>query len=164
MGYTLIIGQANISIDEDQVSSTASIVSLDYAPAYGEPTDYSNERWPSYVAWGDTMRELGLYDVMFDGVESGRKALISEHPGICLITKDHVEIVEAKIAAYKILHPTHFAKYPLLKSDGPLILFQASDNYVYDPRYDGNLCRGEWLAFWLRWAFENCSKPVFVNS
>jgi len=164
MGYNLIIGQSDISIDDEQVSMGASTVMLDNAPAYGEPTDYLNQRWPSYVAWGETMKALGLYDVMFNGVESGRKALISEHPGICLITKDHVEIVEAKIAAYKILHPTHFAKFPLLKADVPLSFFHTSDNYVDDPRYDGNLCRGEWLAFWLRWAFENCSKPVFVNS
>lgn len=26
------------------------------------------------------------------------------------------------------------------------------------------LCRGEWLAYWLRWAVDNCKQPVFVNS
>ena len=170
MGYILTIGQAEVAFDEDQVSIAASVVMLDYAPAYGNHPEYLNQICASDITWANTMRALNLSDVMFQGFDLGgvhRRALISDRPGICRIMDDHVEIVESKVTAYKILHPNYFGGYPSLiphLQATAKSLSHSSDDYLANPQYDGHLCRGEWLAFWLRWAFENCDRPVFVNS
>ena len=161
MGYSLSIGEAVIDWNEERVSIDCEIVRLDEAPAFGEITDYESQRWPSYTAWAKAMRELGLTDLMFDERNGGIGEfewegewvypLIQNHPGAAPITKAHVEVVAAKLKAYKEANPTHVAKYPPRGCED-------------DPTYDGYLCRGEWLLFWLKWAVENCEKPVFVNS
>lgn len=81
---------------------------------------------------------------------------------------EHVEYLENKLKEYKKKFPTHIAQYPPLK-EGVTPLWEGSDMYrnedlVEDPKYDGNLCRAEWLLYWLKWAVENCKNPVFVNS
>ncbi|TXH16357.1 MAG: hypothetical protein E6R03_05590 [Hyphomicrobiaceae bacterium] len=178
MGYSLRIGEAEIEYDEERVGIDCPLVRLDTAPANGDPTDYENQRWPSYSCWADAMRKLDLMDVMFgmrnggsgtfewNGVE--RYPLLEEHPGVMPITREHVEYVEAKIAKYRKKHPEHIAQYPPLKPDAKPVVdgcdLYADDQYVDDPRCDTALVRGEWLAFWLRWAIENCKQPVFVNS
>jgi hypothetical protein len=178
MGYTLKIGQASVNFNEDFVRINCAPLRFDNAPAFGDPTDYTNERWPSYSAWADAMEILGLTDVMFCERNNGvgffnrngadRYPLIQEHPGAAPITIEHVEEVEERLAAYKAKHPDHIAQYrPLKPGAQPLVPdsdMYADDAYIDDPRYDGTLCRGEWLAWWLRWAIENCSQPVFVNS
>jgi len=176
MGYTLEIGEAELEFDEDSVGVTCATVRLDHAPAFGEPTDYQNQRWPSYRAWSHDIKALGLTDVMFGERIGGGKdefewkgvvryPLMSSHPGAAVVTREHVEIVEAKLAAYKILHPGHRAEYaPLKPGVVEHRVYRQSEDYVDDPTYDATLCRGEWLAFWLRWALENCDRPVFVNS
>jgi hypothetical protein len=178
MGYTLKIGEARIDYGADDVRINCDIIRHDNAPAFGDPTDHENQRWPSYSAWVDAMRTLGLADVMFcersggtgyferNGVE--RYPLIQDHPGVAPITIEHVEEVEERLTAYKAKHPDHIAEYrPLKPGAQPLVPgsdVYAEEDYSDDPRYDAALCRGEWLAYWLRWAVENCSQPVFVNS
>jgi hypothetical protein len=180
MGYTLRIGEACIEYDEDSVNIGCEVARRDGAPAFGEPTDHTSQRWPSYIQWSDAMKALGLEMCMFRRLCGGvlnedfewngvsRYPLIYDHPGAQPITKEHVEYVEAKLAAYKAAHPTHIAQFPPLKASAkPLVPgtdFYAPDQYENDPKYDGDLCRGEWLAYWLRWALENCRRPVFVNS
>jgi hypothetical protein len=162
MGYNLKIGQAVIKWDEEQAKISCAITRLDQAPAFGEPTDYESQRWPSYSAWHNSMAALGLLDVMFserngggDGFErngNDRYPLIADHPGVAPITIEHAEAVEDALAAYKAKHPNHIAQFEPTESTG--------ETQVCDP----HLCRGTWLAFWLRWAVTNCSQPVFVNS
>lgn len=65
MGYTLTIGEAEIEYDEDVARIRAQGMKLDDAPADGTPTDYTNSRWPSYSAWADFCRAVGLTDMMF---------------------------------------------------------------------------------------------------
>ena len=178
MGYTLRIGEARISYSADYVDIDCELIRRDDAPAFGEPTDYENRRWPSYSSWANAMRALGLTDVMFNEQNGGkgwfkrngneRYPLIMQHPGAAPITIEHVEEVEDRIAAYKAKHPTHMAQYPLPK-EGAKPIFEGSSVYrdedlSDDPRYDGALCKGEWLIYWLRWAVENCQQPVFINS
>jgi len=177
MGYTLKIGEAELEYSEDSVGITCAPVRLDRAPAFGELADYQNQRWsPSYREWSYDMKALGLTDVMFsERVDGGRGdfewegvvryPLMNDYPGVCPVTREHVEIVEAKLTAYKALHPGHRAEYPplklgVVKNEG----YRRAQDCVDDPVYDITLCRGEWLAFWLRWALENCDRPVFVNS
>lgn len=175
MGYTLKIGEAVLEYDEDYVGVNCEVIRLDNAPAFGDPTDYESTRWPSYIAWANAMEKLGLMDVMFNQRNGGNGCLeydgkcltplIEVHPGATPITKHHAEYVEKKLAEYKAKHPEHRAEYPPPKPGAtPIVgdVYRESD-YDQDPRYDSALCRGEWLAFWLRWAVENCKQPVFVN-
>lgn len=169
MGYTLTIGEAEIDYNEDSVRICAANVTLDEAPAFGEPTDNTNTRWPSYAGWSDAMKKLGLTDFMFAGKRGGGDGagsfewngkecspLLIDHPGAELVTQAHLEYLEAKLAAYKAAHPDHVAAYPPLKP--------GIEKSFIDPRYDAALVRGEWLLFWMRWALKNCKQPVFTNS
>ena len=175
MGYSLTIGNAVLDYDEDQVRVGAEIVRLDNAPAFGEPTDFESQRWPSYSSWAEFCRELGITDAMFGTRDKGKgeleyngkyvSPLLECHPGATPITVTHVEFIEERLREYKEKHPTHIAQYaPLKPGVEDKGFFQPEEDYVDDPIYDGTLCRGEWLVFWLRWAIENCEKPVFVNT
>ena len=144
MGYTLTIGQAEVSWDGEESRIGAKEMKLDNAPAFGEPTDYTNSRWPSYVNWDNCVRALRIEEIFFgEGVKFNGEVLpplLAEHPGIVPITKGHYEWIKEKIETYRERHPDHVAKF------------------------DGNLRRAEWLLFWLKWAIENCSNPIFENS
>lgn len=181
MGYNLSIGEAVIVWDECQVRIEVETVWLDDSPAFGEPTDHTNERWPSYTGWSDFCRGLDIMNVMFNSRNGGCGELevaegiyvyplIQDHPGSAPITKHHVQLVEDAVRRYRERNPDHIAQYPPLKpgfdefnEDGRRHL-HPQNAYVDDPRYDGHLCRAEWLSFWLKWAVANCQRPVFVNS
>ena len=177
MGYTLKIGEAKLVVDEDYATIDCETHRSDDAPAFGDPTDFESERWPSYSAWFNAMETLGLVDVMFNERNKGagefewngkhRMPLIPCHPGVCGITPEHVQYVQSKLDEYKKKHPDHRAEYPPPKPGAKPIfgtsVYRKSD-YVDDPTYDDALCRGEWLIYWLRWALEHCERPVFVNS
>lgn len=172
MGYTLEIGEAVIDWSEEMVRIDVEGKKLDDAPAFGEPTDYTNARWPSYTSWADFCRNVGIYDVVMDkqwSKEVGNctwiYCLMPSHPGEAPITKHHLEIIEAKVNEYKEKHPDHIAKYPPPKEGAEPIFggMYREEDLVTDPKYDGNLCRAEWLLFWMRWALENCKNPVFIN-
>jgi len=178
MGYDLKIGEAKIIHCDEMVSIDCDIVRLDNAPAYGEPTDRENQRWPGYGSWAKAMEALGLTDVMFNERNGGdgsfewdgetRYPLIGIHPGVMPITKEHVAYIEDRIVSYKSSHPAHRAEYPPPKPGAEPIdvtgTLYRDEDYVDAPEYDGWLCRGEWLLFWTRWAVENCDHPVFVNT
>jgi hypothetical protein len=178
MGYNLRIGEAKLEYDEDLVRVDCEVVKRDDAPAFGDPTDYQSQRCPSYTCWFESMEQLGLVDVMFNRRNGGTghftrgeraySPLLEGHPGAMPITRAHAEEVEERLGAYKARHPDHVAQYPPLKPGAvPIVAgsdWYAEDQYVDDPRFDSALCRGEWLAFWLRWAVEHCRQPVFVNS
>lgn len=174
MGYTLKVGEAAIDWTDDFVRVDCDTVEVDDAPAFGEPTDRSNERWPSYIGWHDACDALGIAEIMF-GTDRSKweievrpgvfcSTLIADHPGAAPITPEHLSYIQTKVDAYKARHPDHIAKYPPLKAGVvPRELGNPQSDYVEDDRYDGNLCRAEWLVFWMRWALANCTKPVFVN-
>lgn len=178
MGYNLRIGEAVIDYSDESVRIDCEGIELPDAPAYGDPTDRQNQRWPSYSVWADSMRKLGLTDIMFCQRNGGigevkfgdtwLYPLLSSHPGASPITGKHVEYVRTKLEEYKAKHPSHIAQYPPLKPDAvplaPGAEIYGEESYVDDPKYDGSLCRGEWLLFWLQWAVSNCKQPVFVNS
>ena len=83
MGYTLRIGEFVVSGTELTVES----VRHDDAPAFDEPTDYTNDRWPSYTAWWGFVRECGL-DALF------KNELLAEHPGVCPLRPEHLQAFE----------------------------------------------------------------------
>lgn len=187
MGYNLAIGEATIEWNEDMVRIGVKPMNLPEAPAFNEPTDFTNTRWPSYTAWSDFCHDVGIADYVLNNRNGGRdefmvpdtgpqltgdpvkdgeyeglhdadkfkstkhlSCLMPEHPGVAPITQTHVDLICRKIEEYKSKHPDRIAKYP--------------DDEPANPLHDGNLCRGEWLVFWLKWAMKNCKNPVFYNS
>lgn len=152
MGYTLTIGELTVhkypdcGLDEDGISFGAFGIHHDDAPAFGEPTDHTNSRWPSYSAWAGTMRDLGLTEVIFSG-----GTLVGGHPGVRLVTPELVEVVSSALEKYRREHPDGVAG------------FNQDENMPTDP-VNANLARMEWFDYWLRWALENCDTPVIANS
>lgn len=141
MGYSLIIGEHIVEQAEDYTHQTAQVVSLPTAPAFGEPTDYTNQRWPSYTGWREFSEFCELLPLMFDRSDS----LIAEHPGYTVLTKEHKEEIDEAYKRFYDLYPNAVATF---KSD------KLVDHYA---------CRLEWLKFWVDWALENCKNPVFMN-
>ena len=148
MGYTITIGQLSIEKNIDDgldcscISFGAEGVHDEKSPAFGEPTDHENQRWPSYSAWSNFMRGVGLYDVFF--YDSGH--LIGGHPGVRLVTQDLVLAVQKALADYRQTNPDIKAEF----TDG-------------DVR-TGFLCRLIWLDYWVNWAINNCETPVIANT
>lgn len=149
MGYNLTIGELEIQknpedgLDSDCIRFSAKGMHFDHAPAFGEPTDHTNERWPSYSAWSDFARNAGLYHVLFDSM--GR-SLVGGHPGVRLVTKELCDAVENALGNHK-------KKYP-----------DARATFEGEKEECATLCRLIWLDFWLKWAYENCETPVLANS
>jgi hypothetical protein len=122
------------------------------------------------------MESLGLMDVMFNLRNGGkgdfewngvtRSPLIETHPGSTPVTKEHLEFVKSKLAEYKSRFPDHIAKFRPPKPGAKPIFGNEyrEEDYDSNPIYDANLCRAEWLIYWLQWAIDNCKQPVFVNS
>lgn len=150
MGYSLIIGEgkpvtypAGEYYDDEEYSTVeVETVHLDNAPAFGEPTDHTNERWPSYSAWYNFAEHAGIKDLLLD--EKGWP--IGGHPGYFEITKEFRDAINERYDQYIKEHPNAQATY---KSGNP---------------DDRALCRFEWLKFWVNWAYENCENPVFKNT
>jgi hypothetical protein len=68
------------------------------APASGDPTDYTNARWPSYSGWAEFCQAYGLSELF--------KELFASHPGHCDLTADH--LAQFKRAAKKRLPPDDY--------------------------------------------------------
>lgn len=158
MGYTLKIGELKVSINgegiDSYISNDVELVEHENDPAFREPTDYQNIRWPSYTAWADSMRFIGLYDFMFNK-DNG---ILREHPGCFPLTKEHKEIIDKA-------HYDFYKKYPNCKAGySPLTKeneFFEDENW---PKENNYAVRLEWLKYWVDWALANCKMPVFYNS
>lgn len=147
MGYSITIGELEVikqpddGIESDCLSFSAKHVRHDGAPAFGDPTDYTNSRWPAYGVWEDALRQFKLADTFY----TDRGNLIGGHPGVRLVTKDLADTVSMALSLYRLNHPEVNPAHNV--SD------EAS-----------NLARVVWLDYWLRWALENCETPVVANS
>jgi hypothetical protein len=111
---------------------------------------------------------LGIDGLMFGGnewyEESELTPLIQRHPDHTPITNGHLNYIVEKLKQYKEKHPDHIAQYPpVLEGYEDKGLFTPEHHRSNDPKYDGVLCRAEWLVYWMKWAIENCERPVFVN-
>lgn len=155
MGYTIKIGNAipHFSKDDGYLDARweVALASNDDAPAFGEPTDKENQRWPSYTAWANSMRALGLYDLFLERDEG----LMSPHPGCKLITKEHLDQVRSAVADRRT------------KNGGKPAGFFGYDNDNHQEIDNGNdpdLARGVWLEYWMAWAIDNCETPAIENS
>lgn len=158
MGYTLEIGELETTIEKDGLNSyidhSVKSEHHDEAPAYGEPTDNSNGRWPSYTAWHDFARFVDLEDLFYNK----STGLLREHPGCIPLVQEHKKIIDK---AYKAF----YKKYPNCKAGfSPKSL---EDEFFEDkdwPLENVWAVRLEWLKYWVDWALTNCENPVFYNS
>jgi hypothetical protein len=158
MGYTLTIGELKTEIYDEGLEShfhlTAESKNLPEAPAYGEPTDHSNSRWPSYTSWANAMRFVGLYDFMYNK----STGLLRQHPGCVPLVKEHKEIIDQA-------HAEFYQKYPNAKAGySPKMQDIFADEDPDWPMENNMATRLEWLKFWVDWALANCKQPVFYNS
>ena len=149
MGYTIVIGEMETENDlmYNTIQITAKLHRLENAPAFGEPTDCENQRWPSYTAWSDFCDFVGLRRLFYDD----DMGLFRPHPGAAPL---HVGIKKQIDKAYD----DFMEKYP-----GTTPAF----NHENDPDFPDEkyqLCRLEWLKFWVDWALENCKNPIITNS
>jgi len=149
MGYNLTIGEAVLeSYVEDGLEAscriTAEGVSHPDAPAFGEPTDHTNERWPSYTAWYEFCDKAGLYEAIYD---SGRKSLRGGHPGAFPINKEFKAAVDKSYNRIKMQAKT----------------LDPNDD-IFTTEVGSVWARIQWLKYWTDWALENCDNPVMANS
>lgn len=155
MGYNLTIGNACLEFqrEDSYLTISAERVDLPNAPAFGEPTDNSNMRWPSYTSWGNVMREIGLYNLMD---KENENCLIPEHPGHCVLNAEIKKEID-------IAYDAFYKKYPNCKAG----YSPKSTDFYEDPDWpseNSTAVRLEWLKFWVDWALENCVIPIFHNS
>lgn len=97
MGYNITIGNAVPEFDKDyfpELNADWSVegVTHDTAPAFGEPTDYTNQRWPSYTAWAGFVDDVGLRE--------WHNEKFHRHPGCVGLTQDDVVIVSNALKNY----------------------------------------------------------------
>lgn len=157
MGYSITIGELKIEkepedgLDCSCIGFSAKGERHDNAPAFGEPTDFSNSRWPSYSVWSDNLKSAGLYDLFFD-----EGHLIGGHPGIRLITAEFIAEFDKRKKAFEGKHPDVIATYGEVKN-----CFEVDES---NPSCNSTYCRVVWLDYWLKWAFDNCETPVINNT
>lgn len=147
MGYNLAIGEL--------INDEIRYEKLDNAPAYGEPTDYTNQRWPSYTAWANFARFTNLYDFFFNRNDG----LMNNHPGLVKLTEQHRREFNKIYKDFYLLHPECKAGY------SPKV--DEENRIFHDPEWpveNDYAVRLEWLHFWINWALDNCQNPHFYNS
>ena len=167
MGYTLTIGEAYLDYDNDESSPYCRVcakgVTHDDAPAFGEPTDHSNSRWPSYSGWHDFAGYSGLYSLFFgkehkDGYLVRDDALLVEHPGAVPLAEQHRREINAALERWKTLYPHAVPTY------GNIDPKKFNDTDPDNPEENWKMTRLVWLHYWVNWALDNCDRPVFANS
>jgi len=161
MGYSLTIGEAEIDYDAGSTTEgqefdfgdfwihvSAKGEKNDDAPAFGEPTDYTNQRWPSYSSWHYFCEYANLFDVFYND----RGSINGGHPGAMPVTKEMQKRINKS--------------YMIIKGKFPNVIASFEKNELSDEEYEANaaMCRLKWLKYWVDWSLENCQQPVFVNS
>lgn len=156
MGYTLIIGEPSIYInkEENHLSIDVKIEKHDQAPAYGEPTDHENQRWPSYISWRKFCLFVGLQELFYDE----DYGLMRSHPGEMLLLNTHKNQIDLALEKFKKQYPNVVAGYSP-KIDPKKGIYE---DKAWPPE-NSYMVRLEWLKYWIDWALENCDQPIFKN-
>ena len=149
MGYNIYIGNAVPEFDKSDfpyLSARWTVEAAEHpdAPDFSADnciTKNTNRRFPSYGVWTDFTKWAGLHEMFYDE----HVGFLRPHPGCCGITREQVEVVERALEQKK-----RSATLPAGFSDAC--------------SKDHNLARLMWLAFWMRWAVDNCETPAIFNS
>lgn len=162
MGYTLKIGEIFVRkelMDEDDQKTAyfhTGVISEEHknAPAFGEPTDRQNSRWPSYTAWSNFCDFVGLEDLFYNK-EYG---ILREHPGCVPLTQSHKEEIDKALENFKKKYPKAIPSY---STNVKNIMLEEDPTW---PEENNFMVRLVWLKYWVDWALENCENPAFYNS
>ena len=152
MGYSIVIGELKVDYGQKEryISLYAHERSNPDAPRFANDffTENTNCRSLSYIAWGNFLTEVGLSDLFFDGqyVRGG-------HPGVTPIGPAEQQKVTDALKDYIHKHQSSIPGFPEWK------FFANSEPNGTDP----TLARLMWLEYWVRWAVENCERPVIAN-
>ncbi len=164
MGYSVHIGEAVVDAYEgdefEQLTVGVEELFLPEAPAL--PNDVNpgkNIRWPSYGAWHDFTRAVGLHSLFYGGEprSEASRGLMSAHPGCVSLTKEHHQQIVEALARYRQSHPDAVAGFQ--HTD-----YSTSPPTSRDTHYDALLGRLVWLEWWVGWAIVNCRRPAIYNS
>ncbi|MGX9694436.1 hypothetical protein ACTJNK_29135 [Achromobacter anxifer] len=154
MGYSFTIGNAVPSSSKEDFPDLIArwevgCVELPDAPVFpgDDMTGNSNSRHPSYSAWSDFCKSVGLYDFFYDSCGHLRAG----HPGCIGIEKADVDLVAAALERYR-------SKSTLPPG------FEQGWAYEGPQNYDYHLARLIWLEWWMRWAVSNCETPAIQNT
>ncbi len=159
MGYSIYIGEAvpeGLSDYDEEDRPTeprfeVHSVSQDDAPTFpqDEMTGKSNGRHPSYSAWCNFAKIVGL-DAFFDK----STGVMREHPGCFYLTQEHADAVTMALEKFRRAKPNAVPRFSNTFSGGTAT---ATDE-------DASLARLIWLEWWVRWAVKNCKRPAISNS
>jgi hypothetical protein len=170
VGYNIYIGEAVIrpsdehDDDFEQIECTVHSLRLDDAPTLpGDTNDRCNYRWPSYGAWTDFTRAVGLHSLFYDSESKPRderRGLMTAHPGCVRLRNDHHTRIAEALAKYKREHPGAVAGFeePVRSEAG-----NWTGRYTETGK-DPILARLVWLEWWVGWALVNCENPAIYNS
>lgn len=164
MGYDIVIGEAKIrtpDFDEKHdpapsLSMWAEEVNVPDAPTFpgDKMTGDSNYRAPSYIAWSDFAKAVGLNAFFFNK----ERGLMRSHPGEVSFTKEHHKVVAEALSTYRASRPNVEPGW----CECPKCSWMKDSKEPHVDR-DGNLARLIWLEWWMRWALEKCKIPAFCN-
>lgn len=164
MGYCFTIGEARIDRDEscNHIGITVDEITSKDCPDFVD-SGRDSSRLPSYSAWADFCRDMGLYD-LFLNRDSG-EAIIQNHPGNYLLTEETFFQFKAAYDRHKEKHPRASA---VTKDRLPLNYKEMGwlERMDFDQTFapaDWAMTRLEWLVFWTRYALDNCENPTFSN-
>ncbi len=143
MGYTIKIGKIEKEfLDDFQEIHLSVVLENDKnAPAFGEATDHENQRWPSYIAWGESVKAFNIYDLFFNK----KTGLMRTHPGVYKFDKTHVDIVENEYNIFKQKNPKIIAKFG-----------EGNELGAY-------MARIEWLLYWMKKSID-CNEASFIEN
>jgi hypothetical protein len=166
MGYSIYIGNAVFDdVDEYDPQYRATVAGFEHPDAPRAPHDANpgkNYRWPSYGVWTEFTKTVGLHDMFYDE-EDG---LLRPHPGCAVLRRSHCERIELALKHFREAHADAVARFEGREGEDPvseMLRIDAGKDLDCGP-HDATLARLEWLAWWCRWAVENCERPAVKNS
>lgn len=138
MGYTIMIGEAVLEVDEDELQAWFKVEPATHleAPVYARGMYGENRIDASYGGLGIVMHELGLRELFMGD-------LMRTHPGISRLRSEHVIEIQEAVESYRARAGDAAWKRESMESD--------------------ILSRGTWLAWWTEWAVKNCKNPAVCN-
>lgn len=151
MAYTIRIGELVIHKEPQEIAELledglapyyhVKPLFLEEAPSFKENiNDQMNVREPGYSVWDNFLIAVGLKN-MFMMPQIG---LMHQHPGWSKILPMHLTRIEEALAEWKAKYPEAVPQFETTEADAALL-------------------RLEWLAWWFKWALDNCKMPAIYN-
>lgn len=150
MSWSITIGELHTYKEDGQTFTEALPAEHPDAPAYNEPTDGTNSRWPSYTGWARFCEFAGLNFAPFNGMHDGY--------GYYMINAATVKIFDLCYETFYQFHPNAKPGFSP-KLQNPKIISDPDW-----PEENNHAARLEWLKYWLHWAMKNCKNPIIHYS